>query len=945
MNALQMYQKLKKQESSSYWEKRILSEIGFLFKVSEVQNHSLDGQLSSALEELIACKNEHGAITNDCAKNVEQQLSVLSKYAKKYSIICAAHAHIDMNWMWGFQETVSLTIDTFRTMLQLLKEYPAFVFSQSQASTYQIIEKYYPEMLPEIKKYIKEGRWEVTASTWTECDKNMPNAESLSRQMLYTRKYLSSLLEITPGQMEVDFEPDTFGHSANLPEILKNGGVKYLYHCRGFEGPNMYQWESLSGERILVYSEPSWYNADIDFDMFLPVPEFCRKHNINFMLKLYGVGDHGGGPTRRDIEMILDMSSWPLMPSVTFGTYHEFFRKLEEYKDFLPVVKGELNYVFTGCYTAQPRIKLANRVGENRLFDSEMLCAFSSQQGDNADYLPRFENAWRKQLFNQFHDIIPGSGVRETREYAMGAFQDILAYADSNANQALHYLANAIDTSDILTAPDALNVSEGAGVGFNISDAQPGMIGKSSFQFPQTERGRGLTRIYHAFNTTQYDRSEVVEFTLWDWAGNLELLTLCDKTGKEVPVQILEKEVNYRAHTYTKFLAFISVPAFGYNTYIVKEKSPDHLTVFKNPEPRLDKIFDDHIILENRFIRAEFEQSTMELLSLTDKSTGSEMIDVQKHACYFQYALETTNEGYLAWRIGRFKYTENLNRTCPVNITDVCLDHLRQSVHYDLTFHDSALSVTISLGAESKSLEIATSIDWLETGNKDKGMPNLIFMIPLSYTANHFKYDIPAAFLERNALCHDVPANTYICAPNTDVPGSSLMLFSDSKYGFRGCSNTISVTLLHSSYDPDKYPEFGINNAVLGIGIVDASSPASIKRESIRINHPVYVVSNTSHPGSLPGSAQLLSIQGNILVSSVKQAESGSGEFVCRLYNPNSIPEKYTISSETSEITACTYTDIHETPLYAASLPENNISAELQPYQLVTLRIRTENAK
>jgi alpha-mannosidase len=157
-----------------------------------------------------------------------------------------------MNWMWRFDETVAATLDTFRTMLNLMEEYPEFKFSQSQASVYKIVEEFDPDMLEEIKKRIKEGRWEVTASTWVESDKNMPNGESLVRHILYTKRYLSELLGVDPGTLNIDFEPDTFGHNLNVPEILARGGVKYYYHCRGYDGHDIYRWKSPSGSSVIM---------------------------------------------------------------------------------------------------------------------------------------------------------------------------------------------------------------------------------------------------------------------------------------------------------------------------------------------------------------------------------------------------------------------------------------------------------------------------------------------------------------------------------------------------------------------------------------------------------------------------------------------------------------------------------------------------------------------
>ena len=139
-------------------------------------------------------------------------------------------------------------------LLDLMDEYPEFKFSQSQASTYKIVEDYGPpHMLERIAQRAQEGRWEPTTATWVEADKNTPNAESMARHLLYTRRYISKLLGIDGKKLQLDFEPDTFGHSANLPEILSAGGVRYYYHCRGDERTNLYRWRGLSGAEVLCY--------------------------------------------------------------------------------------------------------------------------------------------------------------------------------------------------------------------------------------------------------------------------------------------------------------------------------------------------------------------------------------------------------------------------------------------------------------------------------------------------------------------------------------------------------------------------------------------------------------------------------------------------------------------------------------------------------------------
>ncbi|MBQ4351554.1 MAG: alpha-mannosidase, partial [Clostridia bacterium] len=181
--------------STNYWAQRIYAELCYMACLSSTKEHIYDARLETAADELLAALAEEHTISHTTAKRVEDSLADLSPAAKALKVYCIAHAHIDMNWMWGYHETASVTIDTFRTMLDLMKDYPSFTFAQSQASTYKIVEDFAPEMLDEIKKYVHEGRWEVSASTWTETDKNMPNGESLSRHILYTKRYLGGLLD------------------------------------------------------------------------------------------------------------------------------------------------------------------------------------------------------------------------------------------------------------------------------------------------------------------------------------------------------------------------------------------------------------------------------------------------------------------------------------------------------------------------------------------------------------------------------------------------------------------------------------------------------------------------------------------------------------------------------------------------------------------------------
>ena len=764
--------------------------------------------------------------------------------------------------LWGYQETVTVTLDTFRTILNLMKEYPEFTYAQSQASVYKMIELYAPEMIDEIKKYVHEGRWEITASQWVETDKNMPDGESLSRHILYTKRYLAELFGIDPDSLKLDFEPDTFGHNLNVPEILQNGGVDYMYHCRGYDGHKIYRWQSPSGKEILVHCEPKWYNSEMSQYSFSDVPLFCKPRGVNKYIIVYGVGDHGGGPTRRDIENIIDTAKYPLYPKIKFGTYAEYFAELEKHRDQFPIVKHELNFVFTGCYTSQSRIKQGNRISEARLQEAEFLSASSYALVKDAPQQTRYQKAWQNVLFNHFHDILPGSGIRETREYASGIAQETLAQANSGANIAMRKLADSIDTSNIPFDDNNYSASEGGGVGFTLSAVD-------GHSFPVTERGRGKTRVIHMFNSTMYDRAEPVEITLWDYPYDLGRVHVTDSSGNDTGFQFTGHGSHYWGHTYIKMLIDAKIPAFGYSTYIIDLLCYDRGSGFAGfMDARQDYISDDPIVLENEYVKAVFCPLTMALKSFTDKETGAELIS--KPSCIFRFVKENTRYGMTAWRIGPYMNVSELNSTdYSVRVSDYGRTPLKKYAAFEIGFASSRLNVTVSLLNGSRVVNFDTEVDWREIGGVAY-IPQLNFFVPASYPIAKYRYDVPFGTIVRDPMKNDVPANSYMELINDG--GRSLFIVTDSKYGFRGTDDSGAVTLIRSSYDPDPYPEFGKHYVKIGVGL---GSGCEIARAAETFNHPVSFASNTKHSGELALDGNLLSVKGAVRLSAVKTAEDG----------------------------------------------------------------------
>ncbi len=856
---------------------RLKAQLRYALRISEAKSGEFDQLLHAVCDDVLAKIESIGCINQSVTDAFEQAMKPLKQVARSYKLHMVSHAHIDMNWMWGYQETVNVTLDTFRTMLRLMEEYPQFTYSQSQASTYEICEEYDPALFQAIRNRVKEGRWEVTASTWTEADKNLPSGESLTRHHLYTKAYFQEKFGLDSQQLQLDFEPDTFGHSAFVPEILNGGEVKYYYHCRGQENQYAYIYQAPSGARVLCYQDPFFYNEVIDSFMYEDLPLICQKRGIQVGLRVYGVGDHGGGPSRRDIERILQMQSWPIAPTIVFSTYHAFFQELEAQKESLPVIDSERNYIFTGCYSSQSEIKAGNRLCEDRLYSAEVFSAFANAFTAGANFQKQFRKAWQKVLFNQFHDILPGSCVRDSRHHAMGLYQEALATAGSGLSSGMLSLAQSIDSSAFIEPENNLTRSEGAGVGFGSSLAD--------FAFhTAAEYGKGLTRVLHVFNPTNFDRDEVVSVMIWDWEGDRGRIVCRSAEGEELPFAIKGDQDGWWGHHFLALAVKVQVPAFGVSTVVIKQGEKKTLSLHRGEVPNVNHRVEyvRPLVLQNEKICARFDEN-MCLTSLVDLSTNQEMI--REKAGYFEYYAESSRTHMPnAWSEGPAVKIENINQVAKTYIADrgfaTAVD---QSIIYDLEYGDTRIHVTVTLPMDSSVLEYRIDTDWRENGFHGQEIPTLRFRVPLAYAAESAWYDIPMGTITRNRLPHDVPARSFAYAPNGEHKG--IGVFCDTQGAYRNENNTLSVTLIRATSNPDHLPEFGKHAHRVAIGVLPADQQA-IYQAAHRLIHPMPFVSVCPHHGTFPCRGQWLSVEGDVVVSAIKVPENAQGnELLVRFYS------------------------------------------------------------
>ncbi|GHU73062.1 alpha-mannosidase [Clostridia bacterium] len=907
--------------------RRILSEVDFALRLNTEAGGAYDSTIDEALTALESSQRDLGAVTKPVADEAERILLPLADAAKEYEILCASHAHIDMNWMWGWEETVAATLATFRTILGLMDEYPEFTYSQSQASVYKIVEDYAPEMMAAIQRRIAEKRWEVTAAAWVETDKNMPDTESLIRHIEQTRKYLHVFWGINPASLKVDFSPDTFGHSAHLPELNSFGSVPYYYHCRGHQTDNiLYRWRAPSGSEIMIYMEPYWYNSGIVPDIGLGVIEASKKSGgLKTGLIVYGVGDHGGGPTRRDVERIIEMKQWPIFPRVNFGTLREYFRRAESVRENLPVADYELNTIFAGCYTTQSRIKRGNRRAEAALLDAEAMLARAAIETKSIRstatdaHRAMLDDAWRGVLFTHFHDILTGSCVQSSREHAMGLYQHAMAVAQSRQEAAARTLSEAIDTSTIPFDADDGTQSEGAGAGYGI-DAFAGM--------PRPERGRGRVRVFHVFNPLPIARAENVELTLWDWTYDLNRLTVANADSVQLPYQLLDQQpVRYWDHHYIRILVSVNVPALGHTTVVVSEKRVTDYPIFRYTGDRIQLPLGD-FVLENDHLRVVIDGQSGGIKSYFDKKSNTERIRPGMLAglALIQTEADTSN----AWRIGRY-----LGKRPVTDCKRISEEkgELRRTVTMEHSILNSTAKTVISLDDGAAELAVSLHVDWNETSYHKDSAPVLVWSVPLPTKPDTIRMDVPAGSQDRAQTAQDWAGLTHAAAVYGE---NALVLVSDCKYGYRADNDELAVTLINTASSPDPHPERGIHTIKLWMAAADSTATA-LKAVGQRLNHNLYYVSATKHGGTLPSHGEFIHVEGPCVVTSIGLDDSGALRI--RLYESEGNDGKVSVITPYT-IKDCAVTNLSGNSIAIAEISGGTAYLSIKPHKMYELHLR-----
>ena len=825
----------------------------------------------------------------------------------KEVIYCIGHTHIDVAWMWTLSVTRDKAVRSFSTVLNLMEEYPEYVFMSSQPQLYKYVKENAPDVYERIKERVAEGRWETEGGMFLEADCNLISGESLIRQFIHGKKFFKEEFGVNN---EILWLPDVFGYSAALPQIMEGCGIKYFMTTKiSWNEINKlpydtFMWEGIDGTEILTHFSPTrdynkasvdgetetehftTYNANINPSQVKGAWERYSQKDLNDeVLMSFGYGDGGGGPTRKMLENQRRLEKGiPSCPKTKMSHSLEFFKKLEENvggSDDLPKWVGELYLEYhRGTYTSMARNKKSNRKSEFMLQNSEFANVLSHVSTEALIEQNEVYDAWEVLLRNQFHDILPGSSIKEVYDESKEEYDQILMTGYARIFDEYQKVANAIVGDEVQI------------VVFN----------------PNSTCGNGIVEV------------ELIENKM------------------KHPVLVSSKEiVDLQPLDETHYLGFVkNIPSKGYQAFNLEDKEIVS-------EAGLQA--NDHL-LENDYVRVNLNEIG-QISSIYDKVSEREVLKENECANVLM-TYEDRPHNFDNWDINNYYIEKGWEVT---NVTELKLVEkgpVRATIKIVRTYLDSIIVQYVSLSKDSSEIEINNDIDWKEHHVMMKSL------IPVDVHSDEATYEIQYGNVKRKTHYNtswDV-ARFEVCMHkwmdiSEDDFGVSVM--NDCKYGCSVHEGVIGLTMLKSGTfpnpDADKerhqfkftiYPHKGTWKTAKTIDKAYAlNNPmCAVVADSAKTSEPVGIMNK-----ELPKSSSLVSVnKENVIIEVVKPAYDEHG-IVIRMYEAFNRRTKATLCFGFN-IKEALRLDMLENVGHALKIHGKEVEVELKPYEIKTIMVK-----
>ncbi len=802
---------------------------------------------------------------------------------RSYTAYLVGHAHIDLSWLWRWEETVDdVALHTFEGTLAEMEKTPGLTYAQSQAALYEAVEKRFPDLFEKIRRKVREGAWIPVGGMWVEPDLNMPDGESLARQLLYGKRYFLDKFGV---DITVGWNPDSFGHNWQLPQILAKAGVAdYVFERCAPDKTPFFRWEGRDGSKILACAPPGWYDVGLKDGLATVLKDAAEETPIKDFMILYGEGDHGGGPRDSDAAAYRKLKGSPLEPRMLFATPAGFFRKIESLRADIPVVARELNFTFPACYTTQAETKKWNRSSESLLLEAERLSALAVASGFR-DYYPArdLDEAWKIVLRNQFHDILAGSAIGPVYDEASGYYREVRSRGRRALDFSLETILGAVDT-----------------------------------------RGEGVP--VAVINSLFWPRTETVtaEIALPFAPASLKIL---NALGESVPVQVLERTPGDDQTRFRAVFLAENVPSFGYRIY---RAVPFGGTL----EPARTRLVVDAGSLENEYLKVDIDTKTGWIKSLYDKRGHREVFSGPGNVLQ---SIVDEPESMSAWNLGLRGNALNTGETgAAVQVIEA--GPVRGVIRITTPFANSTFTQDIILAAGMPRLDCRMAMNWQERNLMIKAA------FPVNMKSGRADFEIPFGSITRPADGTEVPALRWIDLSDPDS-GWGLSLLNDGKYGFDVKGSVMRMSVIHGATYPDPEADHGRHEFLYSLyPHAGTWREADTVRHGYELNVALIVRTEMCHKGTLPAEDSFIEVSpSDVILSTLKMAAGyNDRSLIVRLYESQGRKTTARISFPwpvTAEERDLIERPVTNPALFESAAKSNEIAVPLGPWEIKTIRV------
>jgi alpha-mannosidase len=789
-----------------------------------------------------ALKNGNVEKFKSSITSISSQLKPVSEYAKRFTLYFDSNAHIDAAWLWRDKETIEVCKNTFASVFNMMDQRPDFTYTQSTAAYYDWMERLSPGIFKKIQERVKDGRWEVVGGMWVEPDCNLPSGESWARHLLYAKRYFRQKLG---ADVKIGWNPDSFGYNWNMPLFYSQAGIDaFITQKIGWNDTNVFPyrvfwWESPDGSRILSYFPFDYVNTiDDPYRLVDWLRQFESNTGFTKMLMLFGVGDHGGGPSLEMLDRIDRLKNLDIYPAIEHGTTTTYLDWLKRQNlSTVPVWDDELYLEYhQGTYTTQATMKKENRAAEVLLTNAEKFSSIATLFGRTYNSSD-LETAWRSVLFNQFHDILPGSGIRENYIDANEKYDDAKTIGHHELDMALQTIAQRINTSSI-------------------------------------KKGKPIV----VFNPLGWERTDLVRISL-PTSDNTEYAVF-DLKGVEIPSQVISTS------RYEREMLFIAsdVPSVGYKVYELRKVSP---------KAGSTSLSISQTMLENSQFTISVDQESGWVKSIIDKRNDRELLSGPGNELQL---LEDKPSAWDAWNIGltgvkfpsTFRHAEVIEKGPVRVVLRLHRDYLKPGTKKDFPTEDfpsTFFTQDIVLYDGLDRIDFKTDVDWWE----DKTMAKVAF--PLTVQDTVATYEIPFGTIRRSTQMRDSWEKAKVEVPaqrwgDVSSGGYGVSLLNNSKYGYDIKGNVMRLSLLRSPKWPDPTADRGKHSIEYSLLPHTGSwQDAQTVRRGYEFNNPLIAVMTDPHKGSLAPTHSFIALSpASLVLSTLKKAED-SDDWIVQWYD------------------------------------------------------------